>query len=221
MAAVVVLTCAVADHRPGLAVDRRALRWLVDHRGDASIAVFRAVSHLGDPVTLVVIALVAGLWLARRGSRAAAVAPAVALLAASVTETIAKQVIGRSRPPAVTRLLTETDPSFPSGHTTGTAALLMAIALVASPQLRSRSARIAAIAGAGLTAAVVGFARMVLGVHWTSDVAAGWFLGTAWAVGVLLLVPWAEKRLTGLGAPVVDRPVLRSAGGRTSSVDVS
>jgi undecaprenyl-diphosphatase len=217
LAAVAVLTTAVARHRSGFRLERRVLQWLIERRGDLSVTVFRAVSHIGDPAVLLLIALVAGLLLARRLSPVAAAAPAAALLAASVTETVAKQVIGRSRPPVTAHLLTETDPSFPSGHTTGTAAILLAIALVASPLLATRAARIAAVASAGLIALLVGLARMFLGVHWLTDVVAGWFLGTAWAIGVVLVLPKVEERVLGSPKRLVDEPAPRSAAARTSS----
>ena len=152
---------------------------------------------------------------------AAGLAPVAALLAASVTETAMKQVVGRGRPPAFARLLTETDPSFPSGHTTGTAAVFMTIALVAIPALRTRTARLVVVLAAGTVAAAVGLARMVLGVHWLTDVAAGWLLGSAWAIRVTLLLPSAERRL--VDRPARTRPdqlAARSASARTSSADV-
>lgn len=220
LAAFVLLTVAVATHLGGTALDQHVWRWLVDHRGGPQVTVSRAISHVGDPLTLLLLAVVAGVWLTRHRSMAAGLAPVAALLGASVTETAMKQLVGRGRPPAFTRLLTETDPSFPSGHTTGTAALLMTIALVAVPALKTRTARLVAVLAAGSVAAAVGLARMVLGVHWLTDVAAGWLLGTAWAIGVTLLVPSAERHLADRAARTrADQQAARSTPARTSSAD--
>lgn len=218
LAAFVLLTVAVATHLGGTALDQHVWRWLVEHRSDPQITVFLAISHVGDPLTLLLLAVVAGVWLARRRSIAAGLAPVAALVAASVTETAVKQIVGRGRPPAFARLLTETDPSFPSGHTAGTAALFMTIALVTSPALKTRTERLVLVLASGTVAAAVGLARMVLGVHWLTDVAAGWLLGTAWAIGVTLLLPSAERRLADRPARTeVDQLAGRSEPARTSS----
>lgn len=189
------LVVVVAAHLGGTSADRRVWRWVVANRAGAPVSASMAVSHLGDPMVLVVAAAAAGAWLARRRSFAAGFVPLAALVAGSVTETLVKQVVGRPRPPMFARLVAEHDPSFPSGHTTGTAALLTSVALVAAPALRSRAARAIAVAVAGLVAAAVGAARLVLGVHWLTDVAAGWLLGTGWAIGVVLVLPAVERRL--------------------------
>jgi len=215
VAVVVVLTLAVGRRPGGLAVDQRILHWLVGHRGDVGVTIFRAISHLRDPLTLIVLAVVAAWVLHRRGFGADAFVPAAALVAGSITETVAKQVFGRPRPAVAYHLLRETDASFPSGHTTGTAALFMAVALVLSPSVRSRGKRIALVVGAGAIAAAVGLARMVLGVHWLTDVVAGWFLGTAWAIGIVLLVAANDVGRAGRPAQITagaDRMTRRSEG---------
>lgn len=220
LAAFALLTVAVATHPGATALDQHVWRWLVDRRSDPQVTASRAISHVGDPLTLLLLAVIAGAWLARHRSMAAGLAPVAALLGASVTETAMKQVVGRSRPPAFARLLTETDPSFPSGHTTGTAALLMTVALVAVPALKTRTARLVVVSAAGSVAAAVGLARLVLGVHWLTDVAAGWLLGTAWAVGVTLLLPSAERYLADRPArDRTDQLAARSASARRSSAD--
>ncbi len=219
LAGFALLTARVASHLGGLPVDQRVWRWVVEHRADMPIAAFRMVSHIGDPLVLVVGASISFLWLSRRRPLAVAVVPAAALLAAACTETALKEIIGRPRPPAFARLVTEPDPSFPSGHATGTAALLVAVALIAAPTFRSRTARVLSFAAAGAVAVLVGVARVVLGVHWGSDVAAGWLLGAAWAVGVVLVWPAVERRLS--ARPATTGPDLaggRRAAARTSSV---
>jgi undecaprenyl-diphosphatase len=220
LAAFVLLAAPVISHSGRTSLDQHVWRWLVDHRTESQISLFQAISHVGDPITLLLLALVAGVWLARRRSVAAGLAPVAALVAASVTETAVKQLVGRGRPPAFARLLTETDPSFPSGHTTGTAALVMTIALVVIPALQTRTTRLAVVLAAGTVAGAVGLARMVLGVHWLTDVAAGWLLGTAWAIGTLLLLPSAERRLADRPTTTPpDQLAARSASARTSSAD--
>ncbi|WP_426571421.1 phosphatase PAP2 family protein [Aquihabitans sp. McL0605] len=180
--AVVVLAWGVGERRAQGALDQRALRFVVRQRRDVVVSLARTVSHLGDPLVLVVLAVIATAWLATRRPLVEALAPAAALVGASITESLLKVVVGRDRPPVALHLLHETDASFPSGHTTGSAALFLAFALVVSSSWRSRRARVALVAAAGALAAVVGLCRMVLGVHWLTDVIAGWSLGAAFAI---------------------------------------
>jgi YVTN family beta-propeller protein len=175
-------------HGP-LPIDRSALAFVLRHRGGAPAEVARVVSHLGDALLLIPLALVAGVWLwRRRQPLAVALVPLATLLCASVTETVMKHVIDRPRPPARYHLVVETNASFPSGHATAAAALFMAIALTASAILRSRPRRVMLVAACGVIAAAVAAARVVLGVHWLTDVVAGWFLGAAWAFGISAIV---------------------------------
>jgi undecaprenyl-diphosphatase len=158
------------------------------------VDIARAISHIGDTLVVIAIAVAAGVWLFRRQSRRFALVPLAALALASLTETIAKQLIERPRPPDAYHLVAEHNSAFPSGHTTAAAALLLAIALVLAPRFARPHLRFAVIGGCGLVAAGVGAARLVLGVHWLTDVVAGWFLGAAWALGVVLIAEQLESR---------------------------
>lgn len=222
-AALVVLSCVAAfgvlarvagPAAHGLPVDRSTMRFLVAHRSGVGEAVAGLVSHLGDPAVLVVLAVAAGAALRRWAGWVGRMGPAlplVALLAAAATETVLKRVIDRPRPPVALHLLHETDPSFPSGHTTGTAALVTVLLLLVLPALTGRGRAVVVLTGEA-TIGAVGLSRMVLGVHWASDVVAGWLLGSAWAIAVVVTASLIEERR---------HPVLRLRPGgpaRTSSV---
>jgi undecaprenyl-diphosphatase len=82
--------------------------------------------------------------------------------------------------------------SFPSGHATIAAIVFLTIAaLIASTRTRA-SEQTYILAMATLMALLVGLSRMALGVHWATDVVAGWAFGAAWALAWLLLA----RRLT-------------------------
>jgi len=178
----------VTGHDGITAVDAHDLSIFTTHRTALLIRVARAVTNLGAIGVLSVIAVLAAYLLWRRGARLGlAVVPALSLALAGAAAAIGKTLVGRPRPPIGLRLLKETEPSFPSGHTTDATALYLALALVlAIVMFRKPLLRVLAVAGAGLLAALVGLSRLELGVHWPTDVMAGWTLGATVALAVTI-----------------------------------
>jgi undecaprenyl-diphosphatase len=167
--------------------DESALIWFVDHRADSMVAVARFVSAAGGFVSLFIVGVAVALWLWRRGVHfAMAAAPVVSLVLGSLASTAAKAAFGRDRPPEIVHATTVTLAAFPSGHATDAAAFFLAAALIlAMTVARLRITQLLLVIGGSVLAAVVGVSRLVLGVHWISDVVAGWTLGTAVAVIVV------------------------------------
>jgi membrane-associated phospholipid phosphatase len=95
---------------------------------------------------------------------------------ASVVSTVTKVVVGSERPSAASQLLSETDHSFPSGHVTGTVALLGILAVVIGQRWGRTPQLLGLTAVAGL---IVAATRLYLGVHWLFDVVGGALLGSA------------------------------------------
>jgi undecaprenyl-diphosphatase len=106
---------------------------------------------------------------------------------AAINTTI-KHVVGRSRPPQVTAVLGEHGFSFPSGHTTGTTVVWMLLAWMVNRWVISlRVGQVLVWIVTLLLIVTVGATRIYLGVHFLSDVLAGWALGAAWAVTIALV----------------------------------
>ena len=191
----------VTQHN-GLAItDAHDLSIFTDHRSALLVGAARAVTDLGTIAVVGAVAPVAGYVPWRRGARLGlALAPAVSLGVAGVAAAIGKSLVGRSRPPIGLRLVNETEPSFPSGHTTDATALYLALALVvAIVVLRRPLARMLVVAGAGLLAGIVGLSRLELGVHWPTDVMAGWALGATIALAVTITAAVATNLVAGAG----------------------
>ncbi len=85
------------------------------------------------------------------------------------------------------------DPSFPSGHAAIAAAFFVCIAYIFAPKIRSWVGRESFIAACVLAAVAVGVSRVVLNVHWASDVIAGWSLGIFCASSSILLVRYLSE----------------------------
>jgi undecaprenyl-diphosphatase len=142
---------------------------------------------LGSAYTItVLLAVVAGfLILARR--RWDALFLVLAVVGTGLLNSILKLVIQSPRPVLAEEAPEVFTSSFPSGHAALSAATYLAIAMVVSraePSFRRYTFTIA-----GLLSLLAGLTRIYLGVHWPSDVVAGWFVGAAWVIliGMLLL----------------------------------
>jgi undecaprenyl-diphosphatase len=176
--------------------DEAVLTWFVDHRTGWMINVARVVSAVGGFVSLLCVGVAIGLWLWwRRWQFAIAIAPAVSLLLAALASVVAKAAFGRVRPPISLHETHVTSPAFPSGHATDAAGFFLAAAFVlAITAAHHRRTQLVIIGIAILFAGLVGLSRLLLAVHWLSDVVAGWALGTAIAVAVVVVLWYASTR---------------------------
>ena len=161
------------------------------YAGDRPILVglARAFTALGEPTVLIVASALVGFWLVREGrSRLGAALLSVTLLGRGVTE-IQKYWIARARPDLEPHLVVVKTNSFPSGHATSSMIfyLTLAIALTAGTRWQ-RPATAAAV----VLSLLIGISRVMLGVHWPSDVIGGWAFGLLW---VLLTLRPAERLL--------------------------
>jgi undecaprenyl-diphosphatase len=147
-------------------------------RTSTGIDVARTLTQFGSITVLgPVVAVVAASLLVRR-RLASGFGLAVATLGAVLLVNVVKVIVGRPRPSAA-HLVSVNGHSFPSGHATQSAAILLALALTLLPAGR---ARVVGCVAAAIAAVLIGCSRTYLGVHYPSDVVAGWMLGTSWTV---------------------------------------
>ena len=149
------------------------------------------LTAFGGVAVMAPFAAVVALWLALRGYGRRALWLVATVAVGRLTVEGIKLLVARPRPPAVDRLELVTSFSFPSSHSAGTTMTCVALALLAGG---GRPALAVALAGSAL----IGWTRIALGVHWPSDVLAGWGCGLLW---------------TGLAARYLDPP--RNGNGRT------
>jgi membrane-associated phospholipid phosphatase len=172
---------AVISHvaRTGTAIDHVVLAWMVDHREGGPTAAAIAITNAGSPVAIAVFALVAAaaVWWRMRSGAVALVIVAT-LAGAAAVSTLAKVIVGSHRPPRAVQLVMETDPSFPSGHVTGTLAMVGILAAVIG-RGRCMAVRTALTVAAAAAVVTVAATRLYLGVHWLTDIGGGVLLGCA------------------------------------------
>lgn len=153
---------------------------LHDSATPALSAFFLAVTALGSVEAVALIGLVVGAVLAKRRQRLLLVTWTVALAGGVVLNQLLKEVFARPRPVFEQPLLLETSYSFPSGHAMESLILYGMLAYFAVLVLRSWRARVAVVFGAGSLVLLIGFSRIYLGVHYFSDVTAGYAAGGLW-----------------------------------------
>lgn len=143
-------------------------------------------THLGSAWALLTMtALGAGwLWWRRQRDRFAALVAAV--LVTRVGVEIIKALVDRARPSLDPHPVVVHSQSFPSGHASNSMATFLALALFVAPEHWRRPA----VAAAVTASLAMGATRPVLGVHWPSDVLAGWIFGST----VTLLIWWWLNR---------------------------
>ena len=161
-------------------VDQPVLTSLAGDRSPGWTAFFRGVTTAGSPGFVLAYVLVVAIALLVLRRVAAAALLAVATVGADATESLVKLVVRRARPPAPDRVahVSAHGFSFPSGHATIAAAGLGALAVVVA-RTCTGALRVVLVAVLVLAAAAVGLSRLYLGVHWPTDVFAGWLFGAA------------------------------------------
>ena len=143
---------------------------------------FRDVTALGSHAVIVLVGLVVASYLAMLRERASVMLLAASLVGGAILSAALKLAFGRPRPELVAHLADIHTASFPSGHAMLSAVAYLTLAgLLARVQPQPRLRRFVIATGIGTTA-LVGISRVYLGVHWPTDVLAGWLLGAAWAL---------------------------------------
>lgn len=142
----------------------------------------RDITALGSSTVLTLVVAATALFLAlRRRWRSVALVLA-ATISGGVAVTLVKALVGRARPELVERLMVEASNSFPSGHAANSAIVYLTLATLLFPVVQEARMRAFVLGAALLVTLMVGVSRVYLGVHWPSDVLAGWAFGSAWAL---------------------------------------
>ncbi|WP_338501437.1 phosphatase PAP2 family protein [Sphingomonas kaistensis] len=131
-------------------------------------------------LTLITVLVVGFLVVSRSGRTAAFVAAAVAS-GASASAAL-KSFFVRPRPEIVPHLIEAASTSFPSGHAMNSAMVYLTLATLIARTQERVAVRLYLVGAAIILTLMVGMTRVFLGVHWPSDVLAGWGIGALWAV---------------------------------------
>jgi undecaprenyl-diphosphatase len=153
----------------------------------------RDITALGSFAVLLMVALIAvGFLIALKRYAEGGMMAFAAVGGQALSETL-KAFFDRPRPDLVAHIVETTSASLPSGHAMMSAAIYLSIgALIARVQPKRRLKTYIHVTALVLTL-LVGVSRIYLGVHWPTDVLAGWCLGAAWAILCWSLIAWFTR----------------------------
>ena len=147
----------------------------------------------GAPVLGLVVASIAG-FMILQGLRRTALFVCVASTGGMLLNSSLKEIFQRARPDVVPHLREVMSLSFPSGHAMTSAAVYLTLGAILMRVVPRRTTKIYCMAVAILLAALVGLSRIYLGVHYPTDVLAGWLVGFSWALFCWLVERAIERR---------------------------
>lgn len=158
------------------------------------LAPMRDITAIGGSTGLTLITLlITGFLLASRKLATAGFVLA-SITSGAVLSTVLKEIFLRARPTIVPHLVVVDTTSFPSGHAMNSAIVFLTLGALLTRTQKDRRVRIYLVAVSILLTLLVGFSRVYLGVHWPSDVIAGWVVGAAWATLCLAVARLLQAR---------------------------
>ncbi|MFF9497509.1 phosphatase PAP2 family protein [Streptomyces flaveolus] len=181
LCSLVLLTLVAAEWRPLTGLDddiaRTTHRWAVDETG-VTHAMRILTDWVWDPWTMRLLCALVVVWLWwRRGDRRTAVWLAATCLLGSLLQQLLKAAVDRPRPVWPDPVDSAHYAAFPSGHAMTATFVCGLLVWLLHHHGAPRGPRLTALAAAVISVAGVGVTRVWLGVHWTTDVVAGWLLG--------------------------------------------
>ena len=183
--------------------DETILRWmrnpadLSQPLGPSWLAsVARDYTSLGSTAVITMTCVAAAGFLALRKKFGALVLVVVSIAGGAIVSTLLKQTFERPRPSLVPHLTEVTSLSFPSGHSMIAAITYLTLGSLIARTTSDRRLKVYVLGFAALLTFIIGVTRVYLGVHYPTDVLAGWCAGISWALLCSLAARWLQRRGT-------------------------
>jgi len=174
--------------------DRSVLLWIDTHSPERLDGPMRLITALGYYWVVIPLLAVAVLAFYLKGWRLSATLVLVSTVGSSLLTAVLKAVFGRARPEVLDSGYAASFYSFPSGHATVAVGFYGALTLILAYRLRG-FARWAVVAGGVSLVLLIGFSRVYLGVHYPTDVLAGYLAAPLWVISVgIVYVAWLSVR---------------------------
>ena len=179
-------TILLAFRNPADPSDPLGPRWVEE--------MMRDITALGSTVVLTFVSLGVAGFLHMTGKRGAALLVLASVLGGSLLSSGLKIGFERARPDLVPHGATVYTKSFPSGHSFLSAVVYLTLGALLARVQPKRRLKIYLLGLAALLTVAVGLSRVYLGVHWPTDVLAGWTVGATWALLCWLVALWLQSR---------------------------
>lgn len=185
-------------------IDRAILLWLNEGATPFLDRAAVEITALGDTLVVVMVAVVAVSLLWLLGRRAYAGLLALSVSGGGIITPVLKAIFDRPRPQVFEwrAHYPESSAAYPSGHATMAVVTLAAMAFIIHRLADRRWVSVAALTVAGIAIFLIGLSRLYLGLHFPSDVLAGYGIGFAWVVFCAVLVETLQRR--GMGSDARD-----------------
>jgi undecaprenyl-diphosphatase len=157
-------------------------------------AVVRDITALGSAVVLILLTLLILGFLLMSGRMRVAALIAVATAGGQALNLTLKNAFERARPDSALHLVEVTSTSFPSGHSMASSIFYLTTGALLARMAARRREKTYFVGAALLITFMIGFSRVYLGVHYPTDVLAGWSAGTAWALLCWFVADWLGRR---------------------------
>jgi undecaprenyl-diphosphatase len=204
------------SHKDVTPFDRSLLFWMYHHRAPWLTQAAKFLALMGSPPVMVGLAVVAvavgSIW---RKVRGAAWTLPIAIVGAGVIIQSVKLLVHRPRPSFFTPLLHEAGYSFPSGHSLIAMVVYGLLGYFALNLFRNEGARLLIRIVTVVIVVLIGVSRVYVGVHYPTDVLAGWTAGVPWLIACLGLHEVLSRRWPASGEPVLTQQADKD-GGRNS-----
>ena len=164
--------------------------------------VARDITSLGSTTILTIVTVATLGFLLLLHKRAAALLVLVSIGGGGTLSTLLKMMFDRARPDLVPHGDQVISASFPSGHAMQSAVVYLTLGALLTQFVEGRRTKAYLLTWAMLLTLVIGSSRVYLGVHWPTDVLAGWSVGAAWGAFCWMIADWLQRR----GAVEQDRP---------------
>jgi undecaprenyl-diphosphatase len=154
----------------------------------------RDITSLGGYPVLILVTLAAIGFLLIAGKRHAALLVLVSIGGGMLLSSALKELFDRPRPDLVPHAVQVYTLSFPSGHAMLSAATYLTLGALLARVQPQRWVKVYLLGVAVLLVVLIGASRVYLGVHWPTDVLAGWCVGAAWAMLCWTAATWLQRR---------------------------